>query len=346
MSGEIFQEGGPLNIEDSGSDEYQMSIDIPTDEDGMFGRECPHENCSPGYFKVKPGTGITEDHEKAFCPYCRKEDEPGGFTTQAQQDYAIALVENEVIKGVNQMIEKSFGFGPSKKKKMGGDLLSVEMSYKPSKERNKPRLFEEELRRDVTCSNCGLEHSVFGLATWCPDCGKDIFLIHVYSELNVVKRMLSVIDTRFAELGSRVAGKDVENALEDTVSIFEAVLKIITDRYLSRDGMNSDEIIEVIQKKVRNKYQNTRLAGVTFLEQVGIDLYEGISEIDLDLLRVTFEKRHPITHNLGIVDRKYIERVRTGELEGREIRVTADDVLKAIEIISKVISTVYQKAFI
>lgn len=346
MSGEIFQDGGPLNIENTGDDEYRMSIEIPTDEDGMLGRECPNEDCSPGYFKVKPGTGITEDHDKAFCPYCRKDDAPGEFTTQAQQDYAIELVENEAIKGVNRMIEKSLGLGPSRKKKMGGDFLSIEMSYKPSRERNTPQLFEEELRRDVLCSNCGLEHSVFGLATWCPDCGKDIFLTHVASELSVVERMLSVVDTRYVELGARVAGKDVENALEDTVSIFEAVLKIITERYLSGGGMNSDEIIEIFQKKVRNKYQNIKLSGETFLEQVGFDLFEGISDMDLELLRVTFEKRHPITHNLGIVDRKYIDRVRSGELEGREIRVTADEVLKAIKIISTVISDVYHKAFI
>ena len=43
------------------------------------------------------------------------------------------------------------------------------------------------------------------------------------------------------------------------------------------------------------------------------------------------EKRHPITHNLGVVDKKYIERARTAEKEGREILVTVEEISKAID---------------
>jgi hypothetical protein len=40
----------------------------------------------------------------------------------------------------------------------------------------------------------------------------------------------------------------------------------------------------------------------------------------------TFEKRHPITHNLGVIDRKYLERMRSAEHEGREVMVTPDEI--------------------
>jgi hypothetical protein len=36
------------------------------------------------------------------------------------------------------------------------------------------------------------------------------------------------------KLGPRIAGRDIENALEDTVSVFEAVMKIITRKYLQK----------------------------------------------------------------------------------------------------------------
>ena len=52
----------------------------------------------------------------------------------------------------------------------------------------------------------------------------------------------------------------------------------------------------------------------------------------LEEARTVFEKRHPITHNLGVIDRKYLERVRSGELEGREVRITPWEVEQAIEL--------------
>lgn len=93
MSNSIFKEGGPHKIKRIGVDKYQMNFSLPTDSDGRLARECPSGNCSPGYFKVKPGTGITEGHETAFCPYCRFSSEPNDFATKEQVRYAKDLVE-------------------------------------------------------------------------------------------------------------------------------------------------------------------------------------------------------------------------------------------------------------
>jgi hypothetical protein len=344
MSDELFEEGGPLNVKRTSQDNYEMRVSIPVDEDGMVGRECPREDCSPGYFKVKTGTGITENQEIAFCPYCQTEAEPGDFITQAQKDYAIALVRNNAIDGVNRMLKKSLGLGSTGKRKIGGGLFSIEMSLKPGRPDYVPRPIEEELRRDIVCPNCGLVHSVFGLATWCADCGQDIFLVHVDKEFQVVEKMLSVVDRRRDELGARVAGRDIENAIEDTVSIFEAVMKIITKRHLSKQSVQSDEIADILEKHIRNQYQNVKSAQEVFKKYVGIDLFDDLSSVSLEALTVIFEKRHPITHNLGVVDRKYLARARSGELQGREIRVSSQEVFDVIEIARSVISSAYKRA--
>jgi hypothetical protein len=344
MSESIFREGGPHNVRRTGQNEYRMNISIPTDVDGLLGRECTNEDCSPGYFKVKPGTGITEGQERAYCPYCRADAEPGEFTTKAQKDYAIALMKNEAMDGINRMIGKSLGLDSRGKKKIGGGFFSIEMSYKPGRSGYVPRPIEEELRRDVTCPHCGLEHSVFGLATWCADCGEDIFLTHVDKEFQVIEKMLSVVEKRRVEMGARVAGRDVENALEDIVSIFETVLKIITGRHLAKQEINPEEIVDTIEKKIRNHYQNIKLAQDTFKKYVGIELFDGISNEIIDTIRTTFEKRHPITHNLGVIDRKYLEQVLSGDLQGREIKVSSQEVFDAMEIARSVISSAYQRA--
>lgn len=344
MSDSLFEEGGPLNVRRTGQDKYEMKISIPTDEDGLVGRECPKEECSPGYFKVKLGTGITENQETAFCPYCRAEAEPSDFITQAQKDYAIALVKNNAVNGINRMLKKSLGLNSAGKRKIGAGHFSIEMSLKPGRPDYVPRPIEEELRRDIVCSNCGLEHSVFGLATWCPDCGRDIFLVHVDKEFQVIEKMLSVVDKRREELGARVAGRDIENAIEDMVSIFEAVIKIITSRHLSKQGIQPDEIADILEKQVRNQYQNIKSAQEVFKKFVGIELFEGLSIPSLEALTLIFEKRHPITHNLGVIDRKYLARARSGELQGREIKVSAQEMFDMIEIARSIISSAYQRA--
>ena len=65
MSESIFKDNGIFGTQKIGPDQYEMHIPIPT-EDGLVGRECPNSECSPGYFKVKLGTGITEGQTLAY----------------------------------------------------------------------------------------------------------------------------------------------------------------------------------------------------------------------------------------------------------------------------------------
>jgi len=344
MGDELFREGGEHDIRRTGSDKYSMRINLPPDSEGMLARECPSDRCSPAYFKVKLGTGITGGQTEAFCPYCAYRGEPGDFHTEAQVEYAKQIVVHEAQDGVGRMVKDALDLGPTGKRKSSGGLLSIELSYEPGSRPPVRRPFGEELRRDVTCPICGLQHAVFGIATWCPDCGKDIFLRHVAREYEVLRLMLADVDNRRERLGPRVATRDIENALEDVVSIFEAVLRAITRRRLSQ-SLSDNEVEDILKKRVANKYQSIDLAGPTALKVLGVVLFQSLNADEIETLRLTFEKRHPITHNLGVVDRKYLEKASSGELEGREVRVTAQDVSYAIDLTARVMKDIYPKAF-
>ena len=142
MTRGIFGEGGPYDIRRTGGDQYTMKILLPIDSDGFTGRQCPAGACSPGYFKIKFGTGIQNVQAEAFCPYCRHADKPSEFFTEPQLQYATDIIVKEASLAI-------------------GDLI------------------QDALRRDMSCPHCGLDHAVFGLAVWCPDCGTDIFMTHV-----------------------------------------------------------------------------------------------------------------------------------------------------------------------
>jgi hypothetical protein len=345
MGNSIFKEGGPHKITRSGQDEYTMRVQIPTDADGLVGRECPDSSCSPGYFKVKLGTGITEGQVEAYCPYCRQADEPSGFTTKAQVEYAKDVVLREAEKGISNAFENALDLGPSGKKRFGKGPISMEISYQPGHLLPVRPPIGEELRRDVTCPKCGLEHAVFGLANWCPDCGSDIFLVHVDKEFEVVRNMLGDIERRHKQLGARVAVRDVENALEDLVSIFEATLRAMTRRHLKNTGISDEDLEDLLRKRIGNKYQNIQLAAEVSEHELGVELFGGCDKGEVEAFRLTFEKRHPITHNLGVVDRKYLEKVRSGELEGRDVPVTVEEIKSAITFSSRVLQKLHSHLF-
>lgn len=344
MTDKLFREGGPHNIRKIGASQYSMSISLPKDEDGRTARECPNEECSPGYFKVKGGTGITDGQEVAYCPYCRKEADPSDFTTKEQLRYAKDLVLREAHKGVENMLKSSLGLDSSGKKKIGGGFLSIEMSMKPGSKPSVRRPFEEEVGRDVICPSCGLDQSVYGLATWCSDCGQDIFLTHVEAELSVIRSMLGDVERRRELLGIRVADKDLENCLEDTVSIFEAVLRVLVKQYQRQVGI-SDEEIDAFFKKIGNAFQSVERAQDVFSSKIGLPLFVESSTSEVEKLARIFEKRHPITHNLGVVDKKYIEKARTAEEEGKEVLVTTTDIEYALALSMKTFGSVHKRMF-
>lgn len=337
MSKRIFREGGPHKVKSLGNDHYQMSITLPKDGDGRIARECPNNQCSPAYFKVTPGTGITGGQDLAYCPYCRHETEPNDFTTQEQIRYSKDIALQEAQGGIDNMIKDALGLGPSGKKKLGGGFISMEMSYKSSAPSPVRRPFEDEVRRDVICPHCTLDQTVFGLATWCSDCGKDIFLTHVSGEIAVTQSMLRDVGRRDQDLGKRVAAKDLENCLEDAVSIFEASVKAIVRRALADRG-NEPSSIDSNMKKIGNSFQSTERSKAQLLKLFG---YSPSSPDLWQRLGRCFEKRHPVTHNLGVVDKKYLERAQQAEQEGREVRILEKEVAVLLEDIYSAISDIH-----
>jgi hypothetical protein len=199
MSFELFQPGGPLNAKRVGPDQYSMSVSLPKDVDGRIARECPTADCSPGYFKVTPGTGITGGQTLAYCPYCRKSAEPSDFHTKEQIRYAKDLVEREAVAGMERAMREALGRDSGGKRGLVDGLIKVDLEMKSSPPPHVWKPYEEILRRDLICPKCTLDHSVYGLAVWCPDCGEDIFPTHVQGEIRVIEAIVGDVDRRRRE---------------------------------------------------------------------------------------------------------------------------------------------------
>jgi hypothetical protein len=314
-----------------------LFIGLPKERDGRIARECPSGDCSPGYFKVTLGTGL-RDQQTAFCPYCRHEAPPNDFATQEQIRYAKDVVVREAQRGVADVIKEAFRLGPTGKRKIGsGGFVSMELSYKPGTPRHVRSPYEDEVRRDVVCPHCALDQTVFGLATWCADCGMDIFLVHVTAEIAVTKLMLDDVGRRRESLGQRVAMKDLENCLEDAVSIFEASTKALVRRRLAQLGRD-DTTIQAEMKRIANSFQNIERS----TEHLQRLFAYSPSQLDhWTRLGACFEKRHPVAHNLGVVDKKYLERTKQQEHEGLEVHISPSEVAGVLTDVYAAISDIH-----
>jgi hypothetical protein len=342
MTRRLFPEGGPHHFRETTPGRIEASIQLQPDAHGMLARACPDEACAPGYFKVKPGTGLTAPG-LTYCPYCGRSAAPKAFPSKAQLEYGRAVVLDEAKQGVRDIIRAALGLDGSGRRSFGGGFITMKMELKPVPLQPVVQPAEEELRRELTCPHCGLMHAVFGLASVCPDCGRQIVSTHVREELAVVRKILDALPGRLESLGPRIAARDLENALEDVVSIFEAAMKFVTRKSLLAQGRSPADIDELFRKQVRNEYQNVASAARVYEALVQGELFSCLTPAELAILTDTFEKRHPITHNLGIVDRKYMRKAAQGELEGREVRVTADEVRAAIDMIERIVEDAYQK---
>lgn len=80
-----------------------ISISIPTDENGLAGRECPNQDCL-GYFKIKFGTGLKGESLPCHCPYCGHTEGHDQFWTQAQKKYVQSIMLNKIT----QALQKDF----------------------------------------------------------------------------------------------------------------------------------------------------------------------------------------------------------------------------------------------
>lgn len=344
MPFELFREGGPLHAKKTGQDQYSMSVSIPKDEDGRSARECPNQECSPAYFKVTPGTGITGGQTMAYCPYCRKSAKPSEFHTKEQIRYAKELVAREARIGIERAMRDALGLGSAEKKRLVDGLISLDVEMKSSSPSEVWRPYEDILRRDLICPHCTLDHSVYGFGVWCPDCGRDIFTTHVQGEVRVIESIVGDIDRRKKELGARVAARDLENALEDMVSIFEATLKMEIRRHRKSKG-DGDNEIDATMKNIGSRLQSVSNAIAIIPEYCdGQSLCAPDCDDKKKLDRV-FQKRHPITHNLGVVDRKYIDKVRSGEAEGTEVHVEKAEILETAQITRRILSEFHNRLF-
>ena len=283
-------------------DSIEISVPIEPDEEGMIGRECPVKECEK-YFKLKNGTGI-EVNPVMFCPYCSYKGTPDEFWTKEQIEYAESMamrhVEGMIHKELKKMERHSFK----------SDFLSMDIKVKRTPVLLK-HYMEKQLQEYIVCENCGCEYAIYGVFAICLDCGKHN-LFQIFSKnLDLISKQIQLEEDLYNKFGETnrndidnlmrdLKSKFIEDACENAVTTFETFCKEAINQAKTK-ASNPNMVLR------GNPFQSLDRTKDIFTSQFNLDIFENLSPDETDELYLLFNKRHILTHNLGIIDQKFLK---------------------------------------
>jgi Zn ribbon nucleic-acid-binding protein len=272
------------------SDEISMTITLPTDDEGMIGRECPE--CRQ-YFKVKPGTGL--DVPTCTCPYCEHTDDAGEFLTQAQLEYATSLAAREVLGPSLQELERRLR---RMERASQHSLIQIHITGTgfdiPLQYYN-----EEDLETTVECDSCGLMFAIYGVFASCPDCSRPITMSMFKSALKVARKRLGILEKIPAQ-ETDLRGALLADTLCGGVATFDSLGKRLRGEFPT-----------VFPTIPRNLFQNLDALSQALRENMSLELSELIGEDRYSKLYYMFQLRHIWSHNFGEVDEGFVQKTNS-----------------------------------
>ncbi|MGB8657038.1 MAG: hypothetical protein WCE90_04545 [Candidatus Zixiibacteriota bacterium] len=320
-----------------------FKLPMQADDENMIGRECPNTECQPKYFKMSLTLPekISEKIENfsqidVTCPYCGTIDNIQLFHTENQIAWIESMIFRDVAITFDDIIKSSLeSISPTSK-----GMFSISIKYKPGNLPSVRHYVEEKLKRNVVCDDCGYNYAVYGISFLCPLCGKGNLLQHLNRSADTIKVLLEEHERISRERGPEVGRQMVGNALEDVVGLFEGFLKHIYQYEIKR-RLPTEEAVNKIAK-IRVNFQRIEGAEGLFSQDLSFALFGECPEEDRAFLQEKFLRRHVLTHNLGLIDAKYIEKAEVYEKQGAELEIIPTDVLKALKIVVRVVTSATQ----
>lgn len=295
-----------------------IRVDIPADATGLIGRECPNADCK-GYFKIQPGTGLKGDGLPCHCPYCGNAGAMDDFTTQEQLEYVESVGLRHISDAAVRELKK-FEFNHSPR-----GLLGIGISLKVKHEPLPPirHYRERKLETDIVCTNCTLRYAIYGVFAFCPDCG-------THNSLQILKKNLELAEKELV-LAAEMESPEMQDyligdALENAVAAFDGF-----GRELAR--VNSARAFDPHQAECVS-FQNIHRADNQLHELFGVRLTAAVDAECWRMLIRCFQKRHLLSHRMGVVDETYMTATNDPEaVLGRKIRISAEEVKGLVQAV-------------
>jgi hypothetical protein len=295
-----------------GPDSVQLTVPIPVSPDGTAGRKCPE--CRR-YFKVD-GKRLASTATLS-CAYCGATGQKDRFLTLDQRRRLRSAAAKWAYSEVHRMISGVFGTGRSI------DAGLVKVSFEVGRAETIPLLsyVERETGRLLTCNSCGALSASYGIAIFCPFCGRRDSRETFAQSIRAARTALETVSTLGMEARLQLqasGGEDrlVENVLGDAVTAFEFYCRAVYSEHAGESALTA-----LLNARGRNVFQRLDDA----VDIIGIllnrDLTPTLETPDWTALRLAFATRHVLTHNFGLADVQFVRTTASGVV-GHRVQVT------------------------
>jgi hypothetical protein len=299
-------------------DTVTFAVPLQADEDGLVGRECPQEECEPKYFKIAPPAESQGPAPRSlWCPYCGCRAGIDLFTTADQRELLHSMIFRDMAQQFQNMHRRAFASSRS-------------LRYIPGQLPPRRECEEAELWRIVDCQDCIHRYAVHGPAPWCPICGAGALALHLRTEVQSIAARLSD-----SPPGREAQRRHLADRLRDTVTLFESFMFLAYAQALL-SAVPSDQRAHRLDN-LGPAFQNVSRAERIFHNELNWELFGETPETDRRHLEVQIAKRHPLTHRLGMVDRRFLNQVPSEQRVGEEVAIDAAEIRRLLEIVQAVL---------
>lgn len=322
-------------------DTYEISVPIQPDEEGMAGKECPKPDCEK-YFKVKGGTGIP-DNQDMYCPYCSSKGSSNEFFTKEQIEYAKSIALRQLTGMFGKELKKL------ERHSFKNALLSLNIRIE-SKPYPIKYYVEKQLQENISCEDCGCEYAIYGIYAICPDCGQHNLFQIFQKNVCIIRRQLELEDKLYEKFGETnrkdiddltkdLGDKFLEDAYKNVVTAFETFCREVYNK-LKHKAINPSMVLK------GNPFQSLDRTKDIFFSQHKINIFANLSNDEIERLSILFNKRHILTHNLGIIDQKFLSNTELQQgFLNHKVETSKQEVTSTLTILTKVAEYVKGQLF-
>lgn len=239
---------------------------IGSDSHGKFGHHCPACN---GYWRSGPWPQL--------CPYCRLEDQPFNFLSEAQRRY-VAHFCDALTEALHADQDGSITI----------DMDAVADAAGTTGEKPAFYVSEESQQNKFNCLACNEFNDVIGRFAYCSRCG--------------TRNDFALFRSDMGALRSLLTAEKSGNAVRDVVSAFDNFV-----------GQYVKQLIDLVplSKRRRERLQRGRFHDLGAIDEVmqwfDINLLNGLAPGEVAFLKRMFLRRHVYEHAGGEVDQAYLD---------------------------------------
>ena len=226
---------------------------------------------------------------------------------------AVKNIVGPLLQGFKRDVERM-------NRRQSGGLLQLKFSvdYKPI---SIHRYVERQLETEVTCDNCSLEFSVYGVFVSCPCCGQLNALKVVLSSLETAKRKLALSEQPIVD--EELRQDFVKDSLTGSVAAFDAFGKVLATNHPTLFPVNR-----------RNLFQDIEALSAHLQSLGEPSLEEAIGVPEWEDIKWFFQARHIYVHNAGVVDERFISRqTPLADMKGRVLPLDPDRLAQNIDVL-------------